>query len=180
MSNYFIISVRAPDRVGMISEIAQAIRLLDGDIDDLSQSVLKGYFTMILLVAFPENVTEPQIKQTLEAEDRHIGLSPVSAEEITAGTPASDSAHHYILTASGRDRMGIVADVTSFCAQHKINILDLTTKRTADEYVMMCLVDLKQADPLTDIRWRLKIFIQENGLRITLQHQDIFQATGEV
>ena len=53
MSTHYIISVRAKDRIGIVYEIASAIRDLGGDIDDARQSVLHGYFTMIFLVGFP-------------------------------------------------------------------------------------------------------------------------------
>ena len=84
------------------------------------------------------------------------------------------------MTASGPDRIGLVADVAGFCTQNRINIIDLRTMRYGDDYVMMCIVNLAKAEPLVTIRWHLQRFSQETGLNTTLQHHDIFKATNEV
>ena len=41
------------DRIGIVHEISRAISELQGNIADIRQSVLCGYFSMILLAAFP-------------------------------------------------------------------------------------------------------------------------------
>ena len=53
------------DRVGIVRDVSAAVRDLHGDIADLSQTVLRGYFTMILLVTFPGDVDETQIVDAL-------------------------------------------------------------------------------------------------------------------
>jgi predicted amino acid-binding ACT domain protein len=84
-----------------------------------------------------------------------------------------------VLTASGGDRIGFVAAVSSFCAANQINILDLSTAVEDGLYTMMLLVDLSRCD-VSDVRSRLEHFAQETGFDVVLQHHDIFRATQEV
>ncbi|MDQ3249124.1 MAG: hypothetical protein M3Q45_07930, partial [Chloroflexota bacterium] len=69
-STQFVISIMSADRVGIIADVAGCLSLLQGDIADLRQSVLQGYFTMILLATFPPEVTADALKTQLSAISR--------------------------------------------------------------------------------------------------------------
>lgn len=173
----YMISILSRDNVGIVSDVAQAIGALNGDIADLRESVLRGYFTMILLVEFEEAISAETIQAALQSDDRHISIQPVS--DLPDQTDAMPDAQ-YVLTASGPDRIGFVATVTNFCTQQRINILDISTTRADGDYVMILELDLTQAASLVDIRYQLQRFAQQNGIRTVLQHQDIFKATNEI
>ena len=178
MQQQYVISVMSRDQVGIVADVAQAISDLQGDIADIRQSVLRGYFTMILLATFPADVSAETIITALQTPDRYVNLQ--SAKE--SSPPAVDfvPTNAYVLTASGPDRIGFVASVATFCAQYNINILDLSTTRADGKYIMMLLVDLSDAAPLVSVRWHLSRFAEESGLHLVLQHHDIFKATNEV
>ena len=67
--NQFVISIMSRDRVGIVYEISKAISELDGNIADIRQSVLCGYFTMILLASFPDAVNQRAIERKLAEVD---------------------------------------------------------------------------------------------------------------
>jgi predicted amino acid-binding ACT domain protein len=171
------------DRVGIVREISNAISELNGNIADIRQSVLCGYFTMILLATFPADVSKRAIEQKLAEVDAHsetaidVAVKPVEAESSTA--PANPE-NAYVLTASGPDKVGFVATVTSFCVKHNINILDLSTTPSEGSYLMVLLVDMNHSNPPEEIRNDLKAFSAETGLRMVLQHYDIFKAVNEI
>ena len=50
----FILSIMSQDRVGIVADVAGAIKALRGNLEDMTQTVLRGYFTMILLAEFPD------------------------------------------------------------------------------------------------------------------------------
>jgi len=179
----FVITVMSQDRVGIVAQVSSAISGMEGDIADLRQSVLRGYFTMILIASFPEAMTAEHVRERLA--DLNTGETPEL--EITAkpveDVPAEDAVpldNAYVLTASGEDRIGFVAAVSSFCAQHEINILDLSTAVDDELYIMILLVDLSRCGDVGAIRCQLDRFAQETGLNTVLQHHDIFRATNEV
>jgi predicted amino acid-binding ACT domain protein len=177
----YVISILARDRVGIIAGVAGAIAGLGGDIADLRQSVLRGYFTMILLATFPAGVSAKQIRrQIAEAGDSELEAAVRPANDAAEVESSASQDHTYLLTARGPDRIGFVAGVSAFCARNRLNILDLSTAVAGGQYVMMLLVDVRDCDDLDALRERLKRFEQEAGLTAVLQHEAIFRATNEV
>lgn len=184
--NQFVLSIMSRDRVGIVYEIAHALADLDGDIANIRQSVLSGYFTMILLAAFPDDVDQRAIERKLAEVDARsdtaiesvaVPVSDAHLNEPPDGPPPENS---YVLTASGPDRIGFVATVADFCRQHAINILDLSTTVNDGQYVMILLVDLSRSGPVAAVRADLADLAAAEGLTVVLQHHDIFRATNEV
>jgi len=180
----FVISIMSRDRVGIVYEISKAISELDGNIADIRQSVLCGYFTMILLASFPNSVTQRSIERKMtEVDARSETAIDVVIKKVEGTVPAVSASipeNAYVLTASGPDKIGFVATVSSFCVRHDINILDLSTTVANGEYVMSLVTDLSRCPSITSVRQDLHQFAQETGLRLVLQHYDIFRAVNEI
>jgi glycine cleavage system transcriptional repressor len=180
----FVISIMSQDRVGIVYEVAKAISELDGNIADIRQSVLCGYFTMILLASFPHKVTIRAIERKLAEVDAHsetaINVMVEKVEEKSQATFAPIPDNAYVLTATGKDQIGFVATVSSFCVKHNINILDLSTTVSDGAYVMILIIDLKQCESIISVRRDLAQFARETGLKVVLQHYDIFRAVNEI
>jgi predicted amino acid-binding ACT domain protein len=180
----FVISIISRDRVGIIYDVASAISELEGNIADVRQSVLCGYFTMILLASFPPGVSQRSIERKLAEADSHsesaIEAVVRKADENALASAASTPENAYVLTATGQDRVGFVALMTSFCVRHNINILDLSTTLSDGAYVMILIIDLNHCASISDVRQSLLQFSQENSIKAVLQHYDIFRALHEI
>ena len=180
----FVISIISRDRIGIIYDVTNAISELDGNIADVRQSVLCGYFTMILLASFPPGVTQRSIERKLAEADSHsesaIEAVVRKADENAVTSSAYIPENAYVLTAKGQDRVGFVALMTSFCVKHNINILDLSTTVSDGAYVMVLVIDLNHCSSISDVRSSLQQFSQENGINVVLQHYDIFRALHEI
>ena len=180
----FVISIMSRDRVGIVFEVSKAISELGGNIADIRQSVLCGYFTMILLASFPPEVSQRTIERKLAEVDAHSETAiEVMVEEVKEVVLASFSPfpeNAYVLTATGTDKIGLVATVTSFCVKHNINILDLSTTISEGAYVMILVMDLKHCISIGEVRRDLQQFSRETGLKVVLQHHDIFRAVNEI
>jgi len=180
----FVISITSRDRIGIVYEMARAISELEGNIADIRQSVLCGYFTMILLASFPSKVTQRAIERKLAEADSHsesaIEAMVRKADENALAFGKSIPENAYVLTATGQDRVGFVASLTSFCVGHNINILDLSTTISDGAYVMILIIDLSRCASINDARRDLQQFSQENGIKAVLQHYDIFRALHEI
>ena len=71
-----IVTVVGMDRVGIIGEVCTTLASLQINIVDISQTVMQGYFTMMMLVdttACPKTFDE--ISDTLTAKGDEMGLS---------------------------------------------------------------------------------------------------------
>jgi len=178
----YIISITSLDRVGIIHDVASELSYMNGDLADMQQQVLRGYFSMILYVSFPGGVTPEEIRKRLTAIGTEEAALEVSIKELQQPQPDSSRPDDncYVLTADGADRIGFVATVTKFCKDNAINILDLTTSVSGDRYIMILFVDVSDCPDMTELQQRLARFARDTDLNMVLQHNDIFKATNEI
>ncbi|MFA6666337.1 MAG: ACT domain-containing protein, partial [Armatimonadota bacterium] len=64
--NEYIVTVMAKDRVGIVRDVSRALSGIGGNITHVSQTVMRGYFTLIISIEAPQNLTKPEIKQAIE------------------------------------------------------------------------------------------------------------------
>ena len=80
-----------------------------------------------------------------------------------------------IITVIGKDRVGIIATVCTYLAEHKINILDIDQSIIQGYFHMMMIVDADKASKSLEAFTDDLIEIGNNlGVKITVQHEDIF------
>ncbi len=178
----YVISITSRDRVGIIHDVSGAISYMNGDLADMRQQVLRGYFTMILHVTFPATVRTDEIRHRLTSVGTSDAAIEVSIKAVNQHQPETSGSmdNCYVLTADGEDRIGFVATVTKFCKDNDINILDLTTTVTEDRYIMILFIDLSKCQAMDELRERLDRFALDTDLNMVLQHYDIFRATNEI
>ncbi|OPZ26502.1 MAG: hypothetical protein BWZ02_01987 [Lentisphaerae bacterium ADurb.BinA184] len=182
MANSFVISIMTRDRIGIVADVTTAIRDLGGNLADLSQTVVCGHFTMILVASFPESVTRQGLRNALRAIDAadpfEVGIR--QPPEAVVPEPAGYSEDHYVLTAVGADRTGLVAAVSTYLRDRGINIVDFTTRVQAGQYTMILAIDLPAGCNVRTFRQEMQGALAGVGIRLELQHHDIFRATNEV
>jgi len=182
MTKQMVISVMSKDRPGIIADIAGVILQLGGDLADLNQSVLGGYFSMNLIVEFDAKIT---------AEDIVAGFSHINSDTKIEVTIKEMEVHleiekrnlpkeTFIMTVQAENRKGLVKIIGDFFFKRGINVLDLETTRQQKQYTMIFQVDLSKISSLGVLRRELKDFAEYEELDIVLQHNDIFKATQEV
>lgn len=80
-----------------------------------------------------------------------------------------------IITVLGKDRVGIIAKVCTYLAEHQVNILDISQTIVQDYFNMMMIVDISGAtQPFENIVEELQQVGETIGVEIKLQHEDIF------
>lgn len=181
MSEY-IISITSRDRIGIVYEISTAISELRGNIADSRQSVMCGYYTMILRTAFPDNISQRDIERKLAEVDAgsDTAINAVVKPMEIIPLNETDPENNYVLTASGADQIGLVATVAKFCVDHQMNILDLSTALSDGEFVMIFIVDVARSGSIKELRQALTTFAEDKSLKVVLQHHDIFKAVNDI
>lgn len=179
MNRRYVFSVLIADRVGILSTITAAVADLGANIEGISQTVVQGYFTVIMTAAFPPAVDEDAVSNAI------LGRFPKDEASVLvrAYKPLKRTAvegERYILTMSGKDRPGILKALTEYLAGKKINIEDLFFRIVGEqvthigEVTVPVQLDLKQVqDELSDV-------MASFGLVVSLQHDNLFRATNEV
>lgn len=82
-----------------------------------------------------------------------------------------------IVTVIGKDRVGIIADVTALLAQYGVNVLDISQTVLQEYFTMIMLVDASQCTvPFADLARTLDEGGAQRSLQIRAQREDIFNA----
>lgn len=82
-----------------------------------------------------------------------------------------------IVTVIGKDRVGIIADVTALLAQYGVNVLDISQTVLQEYFTMIMLVDASQCTvPFADLARTLDEAGMQRDLQIRAQREDIFNA----
>ncbi len=82
-----------------------------------------------------------------------------------------------IITVLGKDRVGIMAKVCTYLAEHNINILDISQTIVDGFFNMIMIADISEADIAFEISsTELEKIGEELGVKIKLQHEDIFNS----
>jgi ACT domain-containing protein len=81
-----------------------------------------------------------------------------------------------IVTVIGRDRVGIIARVSTLLADANANIVDISQTTLQEFFTMIMLADIRDASvPFDELKRRLNTAGDELGLRIDAQHEDVFR-----
>ena len=82
-----------------------------------------------------------------------------------------------VITVVGKDRVGIIAGISTCLAECNVNILDLSQTIMQDVFTMIMLVDITgSCVNFTELSDKLSAIGQKLGLSVTIQHEDIFSS----
>ena len=80
-----------------------------------------------------------------------------------------------VITVTGKDTVGIIADVAGICAKHGANILDITQSVLSEYFAMIMLADINELKiAFSDFVDALELLGKQKGLVIHAMHEDIF------
>lgn len=86
-----------------------------------------------------------------------------------------------VITVIGKDMVGILAKVSTMCAEKGVNVLEVTQSILQDLFVMVMLVDITEATvrvaDLADIFDELGA---KMDLKIHIMHEDIFNSMHKI
>jgi ACT domain-containing protein len=82
MRTTVIVTALGPDSHGLLAQVATTIADQNANVDDVSQTVANGMFTMIMFVSFDQGETTiAELKDALEATGERTGLQIVVQHE---------------------------------------------------------------------------------------------------
>lgn len=80
-----------------------------------------------------------------------------------------------VITVIGRDAVGILAKVSTICAEANANVTEVTQSVLQDMFAMIMLVDISSLNiSFSELQDRLSRKGDEWGLKIHTMHEDIF------
>ncbi len=86
-----------------------------------------------------------------------------------------------VITVIGKDTVGIIAGVSNLCAEHNVNIVDITQSVMRDYFAMIMLADIDDLNiPFSQFVDGLDAFGKSRGLDIHTMHEDIFNSMHKI
>jgi predicted amino acid-binding ACT domain protein len=179
MTNY-IVTVTAADQVGIVHTVSGTLRARGGNILELSQTVMRGYFTIILEVEFREPLSPKALAGALTADGERFDLTVavIQADRKAREAPVADG-ERFILTVLGADAPGNIHEIAGSLAAHGVNIVDLHARVDGTRFALVMEAFLPAHLAPGTVRADLERFGLAHGLEAYVQHENIFLATSE-
>jgi glycine cleavage system transcriptional repressor len=141
-SGLVAVSVIGNDRPGIVAAVAGVLYELGCNLEDVSSTILRGHFAMMLIVRCPDNVGPTDVEAALQPVGDEL-------EVVTAARPVQEAdldvePPTHMVSVYGADRPGIVFKVAEALSRLHANITDLTSRviGTEDQPVYAVMLEV--------------------------------------
>ena len=177
----YVLDVMSDDHPGIVAAVTNAVEALGGNIDSCSQTVLGGYFTLIMIVSLPEALDPEHLAERIRRAESLGTKYQVMARRIRADDHGpSEPSDRFVITAFGNDQPGIVRRFSQYLAGKDINIVDLYGDRKGEEFVLIGQLEVPTRWDIRMLQADLEAMGHELGFTVKLQHENIFVATNQL
>lgn len=178
----YVLDVMSDDHPGIVAAVSNAVEGLGGNIDSCSQTVLGGYFTLIMIVSVPEPIDSAQlaerVRQAASVGSEFQVMARAAIPAVSQG--AKDDTDRFVITAFGTDQPGIVRRFSQYLAGKDINIVDLYGDRSGNDFVLIGQVQVPKRWDIRLLQADLEQMGQELSFTVKLQHENVFVATNQL
>ena len=172
---HLAVSAIGADRPGIVAAVTGVLVEQGCNLEDTSMSILRGHFSMMLVVAAPEGLGASALEDALGDAAASLDLV-VAVREIDDNVPESPPGDPWTLSVYGADQPGIVYRVTSLLAEENVNVVGLTTRVIGDPdrpvYAMVLDVTLPEGVDADHLSARLADVGGQLSVECTLHRAD--------
>lgn len=177
-----LLTVLTPDRIGIIAGLSRSIEQAGGQLLELSQTVVRDYFTIIVVLQLPadDEAAVEALRARLDAglaEGAALTLLPYRQQHTPTKARQTE---RYILTAMGQDAPGIVPRISALIAERGGNFSDFSSHIRDAQRLIIAEVELPATALLDQLQIDLRHAVADGKLQVRLQHHRLFVATNEV
>ena len=174
----YIITLLSKDRPGIIFDVSNAIKSSGGNISHVSQTVLKGYFTIIIFAEFLEKINETDLSKSISSLNNgyHVNVVLYSCE------PSFEQVDNqkYILTIKCTEQEGIISEITGYLYYKNINIEDFYAYIHKGTPLMIAQIAIPTDAMADTIRKDIEALGKKWNLSVNLSHENIYIATNTI
>ncbi len=177
----YVINVLADDHPGIVAAVGNAVSELGGNIDSCSQTVLEGYFTLIMVISLPEPIEPDQLAsqvRELAQEGTNLQVMARVLDPVEESPP--EGSERFVLTAFGQDRPGFLLGFSRYLAGKDINIVDLFGRCIDGEFTLISQVDVPARYDVRLLQADLEAMGSAGGFNVKFQHENVFVATNQL
>ncbi|MGA1862128.1 ACT domain-containing protein [Deferribacter thermophilus] len=175
--NFYALTFISEDRPGIVAKVSKILYENNFNIEDSSSTLLKGFFSMILIVSTDKDYKVNEIKKKFAPLVKELGMA-TSVRKIEKFQKLPDG-KTFIISVYGADKPGIVYTVSNFLAEKHINIVDLQTKVAGSDkkpvYIMVLEVIIPES--ISDKNWdkELKEIAKSIGIDINIREIETYE-----
>jgi glycine cleavage system transcriptional repressor len=126
MDRTLVVTVVGDDRPGIVAGVTKALFDLGCNLEDVSSSILRGHFTMMLIVHAPSEVSVADAESSLGRVAGELDLIARVGEVGDAHEGMTPPTH--VVSVYGADQPGIIFHVAQALATRGVNITDLRSR----------------------------------------------------
>ncbi len=167
---HFVITAFGEDKPGIVEKITKVLYEKNLNIEDSSMTRLNNEFTVMLVVASENDISEEDLKKEFEKVEKELNLF-INVKEIPEETieGKKEVGEIYNLIVYGADKPGIVYKVSKLLADKDINISDLRTEKSKDLYVMAIEAEVPKITNIEDLEKDIEKLKDEMNIDISLE-----------
>jgi glycine cleavage system transcriptional repressor len=157
------VTVIGNDRPGIVAGVTKALYEAGCNLEDVSSTILRGHFSMMMVVRAPEAVDAARLEAALAPVAREMDLV-VAARPVEETAPVLEASTHMV-SVYGADHPGIVFGVAAALARLGANITDLTSRviGSEDAPVYALMLEISTNTP-EDVEAALESLREEIGV----------------
>jgi glycine cleavage system transcriptional repressor len=164
------------DRPGIVAALTGVLLEHDLNIEDSQATILRGYFSIVLILAAPEELDRERLLQELNRAGDEGGLEAIVLQDVDDPDPQAPEPSH-VLTVYGVDHPGIVHTAARTLAAARVDITDLNTRLVDDDgedrlYALMMEVALPNGASAESLETALQAVGESEGVEVTLRRLD--------
>jgi glycine cleavage system transcriptional repressor len=115
------------DRPGIVAATTAALLRHGANVEDSRMSILRGHFTMMLVVTVADDADRGALSRDLDSVAADLGLEALAISPVEPLADVTPEPTH-VVTVYGVDHPGIVHRATLALAGQGVNIVDLETR----------------------------------------------------
>ena len=179
------VSFLGRDCPGVVATVACLLGEARCNILAATQSILSGEFAGIFVVDAPEDTSIDTISRELEEGLRKakVDLSLIVRPAIEGQWGEGVHCEPFVVSADGPDGPGLIAAMSRVFARHGVNIESLRAflgEGGKDHALFVFEVMVPDSADLGRVRRELVCEGSNHGLRVSVQHRDIFEAVHRI
>jgi glycine cleavage system transcriptional repressor len=169
---HFALTAVGRDRPGIVAAITAVLLDHRVNVEDSQMSILRGHFTMMLIVAVDDDVDVDVLAADLReaGEVLDLELLTIAGVDELEGEPPAEPSH--VVSVYGVDHPGIVYAVSAALAERGVSITDLTTRLVGEESAPLYAVLMEAvipADLVADVEAALAGVAAEQGVEVSVR-----------
>ena len=181
--NQTILTVLGKDRPGIIATVTGCLFKAGCNLEDISMTILEGEFAMICIIE-PNKNKLTYMKNLFEGLAKRNALTFFwkdlkSKKKLTRGEKHKRGSETYVISVFGKDRLGIVYQVSQILARNHLNITDLNCKILGKDqkslYMMVLEVDIPKSFSLKKLHLALAKLSKSLGVDYRMNPLEIIE-----